>query len=78
MPRFYFDFHEDDGSTIDDDGTEFPNIDAARDEALVALGDAARDFARRHSKGRLSVRVRDGNGPVLEMSATFEERTGNG
>jgi hypothetical protein len=74
MPRFYFDFHGDDGSTIDDDGVEFLNIDAAREEALVALSDAARDFTRRCSEGRLSIRVRDGEGPVLEVSATFEAK----
>jgi hypothetical protein len=74
MPRFYFDFHGDDGSTIDDDGAEFPNIAAARKEALVALGDAARDFTRRYSEGRLSICVRDGEGLVLEVLATFEAK----
>jgi hypothetical protein len=74
MPRFYFDFHDDDGSTIDDDGVEFLDIDGAREEAIVALSDAARDFIRRCSEGRLSIRVRDGEGPVWEVSATFETK----
>ena len=72
MERFFFDFHDDDGTTIDDDGEEFVNIEAARKEAVAALGDAARDFARHHAEGRLVICVRDGEGPILEVSATFE------
>ncbi|MCS3501909.1 hypothetical protein M2189_008580 [Bradyrhizobium japonicum] len=30
MPRFYFDFHGDDGVTIDDDGGEFSGVEDAR------------------------------------------------
>jgi hypothetical protein len=74
MPRFYFDFHDHGGTTINNDGEEFPSIEAAKKEALAALGDSARDFARRYSEGRVLIRVRDGRSAVLEVSATFEAR----
>ena len=74
MSRFYFDFDDHGGTTIDTDGEEFPDIDAAKREALEALGDAARDFARLGAEDRLSVRIRDAEGAILEVSATFETR----
>jgi hypothetical protein len=73
MPRFYFDF-ENGGNTIDDEGAEFPNVEAAKREALTALGDVAREFVRSNDEGRVLVRVRDGEGPVLELMATFEAK----
>jgi hypothetical protein len=75
MPRFYFDF--DDGeqpATKDDEGQEFDGIDAAKREALLALGVAAKDLSRHGSEGRAVIRVRDDEGPVLEISVTFEAK----
>lgn len=75
MPIFYFDIHEESGIvTIDTNGEDFPSIQAAKREALIALGDAARDLARQGGGGRLSIRVRDRSGAVLEVSATFETK----
>jgi hypothetical protein len=74
MRRFYFDFYGDDGTTIDDIGEEFLTVDEARKEALIALADSGRDFARRFFDGRMAVLVRDGADPVLEVSATFETK----
>jgi hypothetical protein len=74
MRKFYFDFNGDDGITIDEIGGEFRTVDDARKEALIALADAGRDFARLYADGRMAVLVRDGTGPVLEVSATFETK----
>jgi hypothetical protein len=74
MPRFYFDFVDEVGTFIDQDGEEFADPDAAMREAFAALGDAGRDFARRHSVGRLTIRVRDSEGAVIEVSAIFEAK----
>ena len=73
MPRFFFDF-DNGGTFLDEDGAEFPSIEAARKEALKALCDAARDYTRDGSQGRLVIRVRDAEKPILEVSATFEEK----
>ena len=44
MPTFFFD-HE---HYTDDEGEAFPDADAAAREALLALGDVARDHARQN------------------------------
>lgn len=73
MPIFYFDIHEEGGEpTIDQNGEELPSVQAARREALTALGDVAKDYARRGGVGRLSICVRDREGAVLEVAATLE------
>jgi hypothetical protein len=73
MPRFYFDF-EDGGLAIDKEGEEFADVDAARKEAVVSVGQYAMDFTHRGTEGRLAVRVRDEQGPVLEVTAVIETR----
>ena len=73
MPRFYFDF-DNGGTFIDEHGAEFPSIEAGRKEALKALCDAARDYTRDGLEGRLAVRIREGDRPLLEVSATFEAK----
>ena len=75
MSKFYFDFHDDNGTTIDVDGEEFANVEAAKREAWAALGDAGREYARRYAEGRLAIVVRDGRSLILEVSATFEARS---
>jgi hypothetical protein len=72
MPKFYFDF-EDDGETIvDEQGEDFSGLDAAQREASVALAEAAKDCRRPNM--RLTIIVRDYQGPVVEVSATFETK----
>jgi hypothetical protein len=73
MPRFYFDF-ENGGTTIDDDGEEFPDIERAKIEAITSLGEFAADFTRKGIEGRLAVRIRDQQGPVLEVTAIIESK----
>jgi hypothetical protein len=74
MPRFYFDFDDDDGTFIDKDGGEFADLAAARREAMASLGEAARDFCRRSPGGRLAIFIRSDEGPIVELSATFETK----
>jgi len=68
MPRFYFDFDDDGGTFIDKDGEEFADVDAAKREAMAALGDAARDFCRSSPGGRLAIFVRSDEGLVVHHS----------
>jgi hypothetical protein len=72
MPRYYFVFHDAESVTIDETGEELPTIERARKEALRAVGEAARDFARQRGAGVLAVEVRDDSGPILRVSATIE------
>jgi len=72
MPRFFFDFDGANGTTRDEDGEEMSDMEAARHEAMAALGEAGRDFTRQGADGRLVINVRDDRGPVLSVSATFE------
>jgi hypothetical protein len=43
MPRFYFDIREDPLFIPDDEGTEFPDLDAAEREAAEAAAQIGRD-----------------------------------
>ena len=74
MPKFYFDFDDDGETFIDKDGEDFADVAAAKREALAALGDAGRDFCRRSTGGRLAIFIRNDEGPIVELSATFEAK----
>ena len=72
MARFYFDFHDDTGIMKDDAGQELPSATVARTEALEAVGQAVKDLTYRNSDGRIVIEVRDGDGPILKVSAVIE------
>ena len=72
MARFYFDFHDACGILRDDVGEEFSSATVARKEALKTVGQAVRDLTYRPSDGRVVIEVRDGEGPVLRVSAIVE------
>jgi hypothetical protein len=72
MPTYYFDYHDNDGVFVDHHGEEMPDVEAARKEALRALGDAVQDLVRSGTNGRIVIEVRDGAGISLRVSATFE------
>jgi hypothetical protein len=72
MPTFYFDCEDYAGKFIDDQGQYLPDADAAAREALLAIGDAARDHTRSNFTGRLTILVRDDEGQLFEVSATLE------
>ena len=63
MPRYYFDTHDGERFTCDETGLECASLDAARDAAIRALPDLARDLLPDGSDRRaLSVEVRDEGG----------------
>ena len=73
MPRYYFDTRDGAGFVRDWEGLEFPDDDAARDEAAKALGCMARDALQRASSRMLSIEVRDHRKePLLAARLTFE------
>ncbi|XYD10525.1 hypothetical protein R1A27_08655 [Methylobacterium sp. NMS12] len=64
MPRFFFDI-SDGTTTIDDEGTVFPNAHAARDAAIKTLPDVARDEIGSRQSRMVSVQMRDEVGRYL-------------
>lgn len=72
MARFYFDFHDATGILTDDAGEELPSATVALKEALATVGQAVKDLTYRQSEGRIVVEVRDGEGPVLKVSAVVK------
>ena len=72
MTKFYFDYQDANGVLKDDVGEELPDTAVARKEALVTAGQTLQDLANRDLEGRVVIEVRDGDGPVLRVSATVE------
>lgn len=68
MTLFYFDVRV--GSTLvgDEDGAEYPGLDAAEDEARRAVLEIAK-YRLLDGHDEISVEVRDGGGPVLTATA---------
>jgi len=61
MPRFYFDLREDGTYSPDDEGLEFPNLDAAEREAATAAACIARDRLPNGKSREIVMEVRDGD-----------------
>ncbi len=71
MPRYYFDEHDGDTFTKDEEGLELDGIEAARAEARKALPDIARDVLPKDGDRRtMVVKVRDEAGKVV-ITATL-------
>jgi hypothetical protein len=67
MPRYYFDFSENDGHPIPDpEGTDLPDTHAAHTEAAASLGEMVKDVLRNDGgRHQLQIAVRDENGSSL-------------
>ncbi|KAB1069878.1 DUF6894 family protein [Methylobacterium planeticum] len=65
MPLYYFDFHDGCRRSFDDDGQEFPDINAARDEALSTLFNVAKDARPAGDRRDCLTHVSDEAGKVL-------------
>jgi hypothetical protein len=73
MPRFYF--HVRDGRDfIDDEGHELPSLDEAREQAVIAAGEAIRDLGKRFWAGEeWRMDVADESGETV-CSLTFSSK----
>lgn len=66
MTRFYFDIVDDDGLSIDAEGVECDDLDAAITLARQTISDMARDVFRDPDQSELAIRIRDhDSGPVV-------------
>ena len=65
MPRFFFDIHNGEECPLDDEGTELPNLAAARMEATATLVSLAGQYVRSADAFHLTAAVRDEVGQKL-------------
>jgi Domain of unknown function (DUF6894) len=73
MPLFYFDVRDGQKFTEDDYGLEFPNIEAARDEATRTLAEIAKDVLPGSTVREMAIEVRDeAKDPLLRTVLRFE------
>lgn len=76
MPRFHFDYHETGRVTRDEFGQEMHSVAAAHSMAMIALGEAVRDFTFAARPGTIAIVVRNEVGVLLTVSATVEQTEG--
>jgi hypothetical protein len=70
MPRYYFDVRQSEGLTLDTEGEELADIDAAAREAALAAIDLTKDLLNA-TRTMLAVEVRDERGQtVLRATVT--------
>lgn len=73
MPRCFFDLRDGADFTMDEEGEDLPDLEAARREALRVIGDAIRDPGREGSSAlQVAVEVRSSGGAVLKVGATID------
>ncbi|MGY4154610.1 MULTISPECIES: DUF6894 family protein [unclassified Bradyrhizobium] len=74
MPRYYFDFRDDEAASLDQEGIDLRNVMEAQEEAALALADFARDTLAAvgaKSDRELSVSVRDERGTIFRAKCVF-------
>jgi hypothetical protein len=72
MNRYYFDIRDADARFQDQDGVELPDLEAAETEAIRGLIGIAKDSLDRQQMRKIAIEVRDGEGPVFEVSSVWK------
>ena len=72
MARYFFDLRSAGSASIDEEGQDLPDMEAAHGAAIGALSDVIRDIAVEGSKDQFAIEVRDEFGPVLRVSAVLQ------
>jgi hypothetical protein len=71
MARYFFDFRSGETVSLDKDGQDFADMEAAYEAALDILADAVSEVMREGIVSQpLAIQVRDEFGLVLELTAT--------
>lgn len=73
--RYYFDLVNGENISFDEEGMELPDIQAAQEEAALALAALAKELRSVPTSDlphALGIEVRDNAGPVLKLQFTFE------
>ena len=72
MPRFFFDTHDGDHVTIDENGLQFQDIEAAKDEAKKTLPDIVRDEMPDGDRRDFVIIIRNGAGEgIFQVTLTL-------
>jgi hypothetical protein len=72
MPLFFFDVLQDGKLSVDTEGSELPDLDAAREEAVNTIAEMSADAIPRTRGRQLSMIVRDGRGnSLLQLDLGF-------
>ena len=75
MTVYFFDFQAGEFQSLDDEGMELFDADAAHDQALEAFADAIREvILQGQSHQQMTISVRDEIGAVLEISGVIASR----
>jgi hypothetical protein len=77
MPHYYFHLCDDNDLYPDEEGLDFPSIDAARQEAAHSLADMLREAASSRTGKvvrQMSVEVRNDVGVVLRLNVSLEAK----
>ncbi len=75
MPRYYFDIHDGERFTTDETGVELDAPEAAREEAVSALVQSAREGMPQDDRREVVIQVRDESNTrvlVAKLSMTIE------
>lgn len=75
MRHYYFDFRDDSGLLVDDEGIECRDMRAVQWEAGRSLADMVRDAVHASTNAAphiMSIEVRDEDGPVMQARLTLE------
>jgi hypothetical protein len=76
MSRYYFDLRDETGVALDEEGLELGSLRAVQAEAAKSLADMARDAVLasplRGGRRTMAIDVRDGDGPVMQVTFSFE------
>jgi hypothetical protein len=75
MASYFFDMRSDDVASLDEEGQELENIDAAHEEALRTFAQAiCAAVMQSRPDQRFSVEVRDDLGPVLDITGVIASK----
>jgi hypothetical protein len=82
MRRYYFDLHNWDGLSVDQEGVELATDQSAQEEAARTMADMVRDAMRSGEPPldlphRLFVEVRSASGRILMLKCTIEIESQN-
>jgi len=72
MARYFFDTFNGETWVVDNEGVECTDHEEARRSAHAALPDIAKDELPDSSQRLMIVRVRDGQGPLMETSLDLQ------
>jgi hypothetical protein len=74
MAIYHFDDRDNEKLVPDKHGTEIADLETARVDAIRTLADLARDIERSEHRV-LSIEVREGHKPLLQVSLTLDIKT---